>query len=138
MVNDVSWLEYCVTEIFASSIPRRSATSFASAGWLLPVSSFIEFVAIARGLFVVGAWFRWASFFLRPFGPFGAGQENCLAGGMQRGVRSPPPRTGPGAQGLRGDCAVANTSTVSPCFVSRALGAAGGLGGRSVTKRSWR
>jgi hypothetical protein len=32
--------------VFASSIPSRSATSFASWGWLLPVRSLIELVDI--------------------------------------------------------------------------------------------
>ncbi len=63
IVTEVSWLEYCNTIILVSSIPslerqlafcqrataalpHLSATSFASSGWLLPVSSLIEFVAM--------------------------------------------------------------------------------------------
>lgn len=67
IVTLVSWLEYCKTIILVSSIPSlratkrqlaipqipslypyRSATCFASSGWLFPVKSLTELAAMVK------------------------------------------------------------------------------------------
>ena len=47
------WKSLPMMRIILKVVPHRSATSFASSGWLLPVNSLIELVAIVYVLCVL-------------------------------------------------------------------------------------